>query len=161
MQRLTDFAVSLYQQADVAPLCLKLQDEQGCQVPVLLAYCWHACCIGPIPDHTAATWMSHTTPRLNQAIIPLRQARTWMKSQWPEAEEIRESIKKAELQLEIQLLQELESLTENREDLSSTDKNRSAQITAALQVFAERYQLNLSEQVCALLTTQSLRTAQA
>lgn len=156
MQRLTDFAIALYQQPDVAPACLNMQNEQGCPVPVLLAYCWHACCIGPLPEQTAIAWMTHDNTRLEQAIVPLRQARTWMKSHWPAAKEIRENIKQAELQLEICLLRELEGLANDGQATALTEENREAQIQDTLQAFARRYNLDIPWVVETLLIEQSL-----
>ena len=162
MQHLSDFAVSLYQQPEVAPLCLKLQDEQGCQVPVLLAYCWHACVIGPVSKKTSGVWMRHADIRANAAIEPLRQARTWMKTHWPDAEVIRERIKTAELQLELQLLKEMETLvcSPTPDFLTPHSKrNLPGQIEAALQAFSAQYSMTLSNHTRSLLVESCLNVA--
>lgn len=162
MQGLTDFAVALYQQADVAPACLQLQNEQDCLVPVLLAYCWHACTMGTLPEKTASTWMEHARERSTQAIAPLRQTRTWMKYHWPEAGDVREAIKQSELQLELRLLDELEALA-----LTSTSSqyehrqegDLAKHLDEVLALFSEHYRINLTGDIQCLLTASSQRIA--
>lgn len=159
MQHLPDFAVLLYQQPDIAPLCLTLQDEQGCQVPVLLAYCWHACVIGPITPNTANAWRQHASTKACAAIEPLREVRTWMKTHWPDAEAIREQIKTAELQLEMKLLEEMETLAFSPTPDSPTPRstpNLTGQIDDALQGFSEYYGITMSEPARLLLTESCL-----
>lgn len=162
MQRLPEFAVSLYQQPEIAPLCLRLQDEQGCQVPVLLAYCWHGAAVGPVPNSTINAWMTHAGSKASAAIAPLRQTRTWMKTHWPEAEAIREQIKAAELRLEMQLLEEMETLALSSTpdsparncDLSLTDN-----MAGALQAFCEHYRITMTEPDRSWLIKSALHTA--
>ncbi|WP_068893803.1 TIGR02444 family protein [Pseudohongiella nitratireducens] len=167
MQGLSDFAVSLYQQPEVAQSCLQLQNDQGCQVPVLLAYCWHASSIGVLPESTAHDWMKLASDRSAQAIEPLREARTWMKQHWPNAEDLRETIKNTELQLELRLLDELESLAvTHRQDsiinsqcLPETRQNTLARTEEVLRDFALRYQIHIADDVRDLLATSCLKIA--
>lgn len=162
MQHLPDFAVLLYQQPDIASLCLNLQDEQGCQVPVLLAYCWHICVIGPVTPNTANAWREHASTKASAAIEPLREARTWMKTHWPDAEVIRERIKKAELQLEMQLLEEMEALVFSSTPGSPTPHshpNLTGQIDDTLQGFSDYYGITMSEHERLLLSESCLSIA--
>lgn len=100
---LWDFAVNLYQQPEVEAQCLQLQDDYGVRVTLLLFIVWLDIS-GKIAAPGAITKaLTETDPWHQQVVIPLRNARRWIKQQTPRAQtpqQCREDIKAAELAAE-------------------------------------------------------------
>ncbi len=100
-----EFAVALYGEAEVAANCLRLQDQYGLDVNVVLLCCWFGLRHGDIDedlwgviDTISRRWQSHL-------IKPLREARRWLKNPAfaPDAElaELRERIAQNEIAAEL------------------------------------------------------------
>jgi len=137
MQPLGKFAVDLYQAPGIAPLCLELQDTEGCDIPLLLFLCWHGCCVGEPDESLLKQAISLSRQWTGQVVNPLRAARRWLKAdadgrtshielslcftqagqtqtghtQSGHTEELRGKIKNLELQAEFMQLDALEKLT--------------------------------------------------
>lgn len=94
------FALRLYAQPGVSPLCLALQDENGIDVNLLLFACWCGS-IGRMLDANAvATVSSQTRPWTEAVVTKLREARRAWKEIGPDAVQAktgRETLKSIEL----------------------------------------------------------------
>ncbi|MEO0442439.1 MAG: TIGR02444 family protein [Pseudomonadota bacterium] len=118
-QTLWDFSCHLYAKPGIQTLCLKLQNQHGCNVPLLLFCCWAGLRYGAVsaPQLQAAKDFSHDFSR--ELTQPLRQLRTTMKQDhpntWPALGEqwqhMREQVKSLELASERILLDGLEQLS--------------------------------------------------
>lgn len=116
LDSLWDFSLALYQQPDVADSCLRLQDEHGVNVNLLLWCVWLECQGLNLDDahlHEAQRrirgWDQHY-------VVPLRHLRQRMKAEFgiqdAAIETVRRHIKQAELAAEQQLQLRLQSLTQ-------------------------------------------------
>ncbi|MDX6749327.1 TIGR02444 family protein [Geminicoccaceae bacterium 1502E] len=109
-------ALSLYGSPGVAVACLRLQDEAGADVPLLLLGCWLAERGATLDEETAAA-LAACAARWRPVIEGLRGARRALKplaagdgSPAARRTELRERIKDDELAAERELLLELEAL---------------------------------------------------
>ena len=108
MMTLPDYASQLYQQPGIQECCLELQDNYRLDIPYTLFMCWYGRYYGMI-DAALAEKSLRLSQTISDAVVkPLRQARRWMKQDWP-LTPLREQIKTAELAAELALLGELES----------------------------------------------------
>lgn len=109
---LWDFSLALYAQPGVADCCLRLQDEQGVNVNMLLWCCWLGV-QGYVLDQPRLADAQVRIRTWNANYIePLRDLRRQMKAEFGVGDEgtesVRAHIKQAELQAERQLLYWLE-----------------------------------------------------
>ncbi|MDF1585296.1 TIGR02444 family protein [Marinimicrococcus flavescens] len=109
-------ALRLYGSPGAAAACLRLQDEAGADVPLLLLGCWLAE-RGATPDEETAATLAACAARWRPVIEGLRGARRALKplaagdgSPAARRTELRERIKDAELAAEHELLLEVEAL---------------------------------------------------
>lgn len=101
------FACALYAKPGVADACLALQDEQGADVPLLLAALWHgAAGHGPLSAARAKRWKAAARTWRTQIVAPLRQARRALKAH--QAADLYTAVKRAELAAEKLQLEALE-----------------------------------------------------
>lgn len=115
---LWDFSTAVYAKPEIQSACLTLQDQYGVNVPLLLCCCWAGLRVGVIPVPALKELKHYTEAYSKQAIEPLRAIRKVMKNShkasWPTTEvdwqNLRESIKKIELESECLLLLGLEEL---------------------------------------------------
>lgn len=112
---LWDYAVELYSQPEVRENCLRLQDEHAWNVNLLLACVWYGQYFGTMTDSQCRTIHSSASHWNERVVSPLRQLRRWLKTHIedadnirPDAESLRESVKKLELAGERQLLKRIE-----------------------------------------------------
>ena len=79
MESFWDFSVRTYRTDGVPDACLALQNEHGVDVNMLLYCCWAAQRSGAMEDElfvAASRWSERWA---GPVVIPLREARTWMK----------------------------------------------------------------------------------
>ncbi|WP_052480819.1 TIGR02444 family protein [Gilvimarinus agarilyticus] len=111
---LWDFALELYQQPDIEVQSLQLQDEYGVRIPVLLFICWLDISGKRAGPEALETVLKKTAAWYQQVVVPLREARRWIKSQAPLDESqshCRGQIKAAELAAERWEIQQLAELS--------------------------------------------------
>ncbi len=115
LDSLWDFSLALYAQPGVADACLRLQDEHGLNVNLLLWCVWLEC-KGLFPDQAQLEQAQRQTHGWDQNyVVPLRQLRQRMKAEFGTRdlaiEQVRRQIKEAELAAERQLQMQLQSLS--------------------------------------------------
>lgn len=127
---LWDFSLMHYARAGVADACLRLQDEHGVNVNVLLWCAWleqrglmlNAARLRSAQKRIHA-WDEHY-------VVPLRQLRRRMKAEFGAADEgierVRSQIKQAELLAEKQLQIWLEAVVQTWDDTSAASEHLSA-----------------------------------
>jgi uncharacterized protein (TIGR02444 family) len=111
--RLWDFSLLHYARPGVAEACLRLQDEQGVNVNLLLWCMWLEQCGWELDGARLRTAQKHIHAWDEHYVVPLRQLRRRMKVEFGVAdngiEQVRTQIKHAELLAEKQLQHWLES----------------------------------------------------
>ena len=96
---LWDYALATYAMPRVAGACLRLQDEQGVDVLILLYALWCEDRGEALPDGAVEEIDSALAPWREEVIEPLRQLRrSWRGRQ--DVAELRESVKQLELEAE-------------------------------------------------------------
>ena len=134
-----DFSVRIYRNDGVPDACLSLQNNNGVDVNQLLFCCWYAAYFGEFTDVIYKQSMQFSEQWASHVVIPLRQARTWMKTLGcPELQvdtqaciELRDNIKNIELKAEHLQENTLEALSgtlpescpELTDQIRSTSKN--------------------------------------
>lgn len=116
LDSLWDFSLALYAQPKVAETCLRLQDEQGINVNLLLWCVWLECKGLALED----THLHEAQRRIrgwdHDYVVPLRHLRKQMKAEFgiqnEAIEALRKHIKHAELAAEQQLQMQLQDLTQ-------------------------------------------------
>lgn len=121
--KLDTFAIKLYQQADVADVCLTLQETVGLDVPILLYCAWFGLGFGEMTDGQLSQVVKKSTRYASCVVKPLRQTRRWMKDaaqsddglahaenqqSW---QRLREQIKTIEISSELLWLEALDTMT--------------------------------------------------
>lgn len=125
---LWDFACNYYRQPKVQSACLRLQDEQGWNVPLLLFCCWAADRYGALSTEQIQHAKNLADGFSRYTTEPLRQIRQNMKSvdnnRWPvnhvRWQKLRQDIKDIELESEKILLNALELPYKNDQQRSGT-----------------------------------------
>ncbi|WP_339899688.1 TIGR02444 family protein [uncultured Gilvimarinus sp.] len=113
---LWDFALELYQQPDIEVQCLQLQDEYSVRIPMLLFVCWLDISGKEASPEVLKGVLKETAEWYEQVVVPLREARRWIKSQAPLDESQRQcrgQIKAAELAAERWEIQQLAELSKH------------------------------------------------
>lgn len=114
-QTLWDFALGLYARPGVAAACLRLQDEYRANVCLLIAMCWLDENGQLLDDAEFASLQFHIRPWTTQVVEPLRHVRRLLKAPLESLslnetqEQLRNTVKQAELLAEKKLLEEIES----------------------------------------------------
>jgi len=107
---LKTFAVRVYSAPGVSDACLALQDEQAVDVPLMLFAGWYGVHAGVMPDEVFEPAQQLSQQLGQNLIYPLRRIRRWMKNglgddHW---HQLREAIKRNELDAELMLLAQLQ-----------------------------------------------------
>ena len=103
-----DFSLRIYAQQGVSAACLKLQDEFGVDINLLLYCCWLGSCGSELDEHALRRALDFSAVWAAEVVHPLRRARRWMKDEAGAGGEVdrearlalRERIKAAELAAE-------------------------------------------------------------
>lgn len=149
-QSLWDFALSFYAQAGVAETCVRLQDTYGVNVCLLIALRWLDERQQQLSAAQLAALQQHIQPWTQQLVVPLRALRRQLKQPIANApqdelqEQIRSSIKQAELLAEKKLLLLLEAW------LMQAMNNSQAQLANNLEVYLQAQ--GVAEDVLAVLS---------
>ena len=118
MESFWDFSVRTYRTSGVSEACLSLQNDQGADVNMLLYCCWVGAAVGTFDDELFSRASEYSARWAENVVIPLREARTWMKHTGCTAEptptedcmQLREQVKSVEFAAEKMQQQVLESL---------------------------------------------------
>lgn len=121
---LWDWAVEAYGRPGVADACLRLQDRAGVDVPLLLCACWLAARGRRLDVATAQKLHNAVAPWQREVVTPLRHARRFLKRG---SSAVHERSRDCVVEL--------------------------AERVTALELDAERAQLETLEALCATLTT--------
>ena len=101
----TTWSMALYARPQVEACCLRLQDEYGLDVNVVLFCHWYGACGGVMDDALWRRIEEISEQCRNRLVRPLREARRWLKGPVFEPEEdrlrLRERIKEDELAAEL------------------------------------------------------------
>jgi len=119
IEGLWDFSVRTYRSSGVSDACLSLQNDFGADVNMLLFCCWAGARNEQFEGDLFDRVSEFSRDWADGVVIPLRSARTWMKTAGGAArtvptdtyEELREKIKAVELLSEKTQLRVLESLS--------------------------------------------------
>ncbi len=118
MESFWDFSVRTYRTSGVPEACLSLQNDQGADVNMLLYCCWVGAAVGPFDDELFSRASEYSARWAENVVIPLREARSWMKHTGCTAEptptedcmQLREQVKSVEFAAEKIQQQVLESM---------------------------------------------------
>ncbi|MEZ5668179.1 MAG: TIGR02444 family protein [Alphaproteobacteria bacterium] len=95
------FCLRVYAAPGVADACLRLQDEAGADIPLLLAALWSATeGPGALDAAALAAHDAHVAPWRDNVVRPLRRARRWMKGAGHAGHRLRDRVKADELAAE-------------------------------------------------------------
>jgi len=116
-----EFSIYVYRKNGVADTFLRLQNDHGVDVNMLLYCCWHGITRGVFTNQLFQTVFDYSTSWCNQTVKPLRNVRTWLKQSGchlshidtASCMEFREEIKGIELQAEKIQQTTLESYCKN------------------------------------------------
>jgi len=123
-QSLWSFALKFYAKPQTAEACLYLQDQHGANVCILIALCWLDERSIYLSTQGLIDLIAYTQKWTQEIIEPLRTLRRLLKQPfehyaWDEQqEELRNSIKQAELLSEKKLLMEIESWTKKNSSIN-------------------------------------------
>jgi len=101
-----DFSLAVYRKPGVADACLRLQDDAGVDVNVLLFVCWLAVIRdAPMREAEVRDIVTRTADWRDRVVRPLRTVRRWMKGGAEglpagPVEALRTSVKRIELESE-------------------------------------------------------------
>lgn len=115
---LRDFALALYSCPGVSPACLKLQDEGGMDVLMLIGLVYADIRLGRPLGAGAIAALDRDIAKWRRTVIhPLRLIRVQLKPDWPEVRDddrlpLREKVKALELQAEFIQLSVIENWLE-------------------------------------------------
>ncbi len=122
-ESLWNHSVRVYRLPQVSQICLRLQNEHGLDVNLLLFAHWYGRHHGTLPHELLDDMLAFTRPWAQEVVRPLRHARSWMKQALASEQfsvlpqqacaPLRERIKAVELQSEQLQQQIMESLCEH------------------------------------------------
>lgn len=139
-ENLIAFALRVYADPAVAETCLRLQDEHGADVNLILLACWLAAHRVALPPEEAADADARLHGWRISVIEPLRGVRRYLKPIVAEregADLLREKIKEAELAAEMMALRLLEDVMAGQIRQSVTQASqllRIANVTAVVSL---------------------------
>ena len=144
-QSLWDFALRTYARPNVAAICLRLQDEFGADVPVLLYGAWMALVRGTelTPAQVRET-VERVRPWQEEVVRPLRAIRRDLKAgpypaPSPEAEVMRTKLKGVEIEaerIELEVLEHSGLAVEARATDAPTPQLATANLNRLISYFA-------------------------
>lgn len=122
-ESLWNFSVRVYRLPQVSETCLRLQNEHGLDVNLLLFALWYGRQHGALPAQLLDALLAFTQPWAREVVRRLRHARSWMKQALASEQfnelplqpctQLRERIKAVELQSEQLQQQIMEALCEH------------------------------------------------
>jgi uncharacterized protein (TIGR02444 family) len=127
----------------VSEVCLSLQNDQGADVNMLLYCCWVGAAVGAFDDELFSRASGYSARWAENVVIPLREARSWMKHTGCTAEptptedcmQLREQVKSVEFAAEKMQQQVLESMV----SVDATRDERPKQIVEDVAANLKRY----------------------
>lgn len=141
-QNFWEFSVELYSSAGISTACLKLQNEYGIDVNLLLLCCWHGIQFGQLSETALEEAISFSKRWRQEVVQPLRESRKWMKLNTPSVQgpdeqgerlsfaKIREEIKHVELKAEKHQQSVLQNLVVRQQPAESESGSGSGSIDA-------------------------------
>lgn len=158
MSNLWEFAVALYGRPGVAPSCLRLQDEAGLDIPLLLFSLWAARARGVAltPEDLAAIDRI-VAPWREDIVAPLRAVRRRLKqgpspAPSPGTEALRDKLKKVELGAEAIEIEMLEAALPDRSSPGADPlQNAVAVFVSATGRQPDEAERTLLRDICVLL----------
>ncbi len=145
MESFWDFSVRTYRTSGVSEACLSLQNDQGADVNMLLYCCWVGAAVGPFDDELFSRASEYSARWVENVVIPLREARTWMKHTGCTAEptptedcmQLREQVKSVEFAAEKMQQQVLESMVSVDRTRDERPKQIVEDVAANLMLYLE------------------------
>lgn len=169
MMELKTFAVTVYSDTDVADACLSLQDENQVDVPLLLFCGWYGAFYGQLPAQHLQQALEISRQLGTHLIKPLRDARRWMKTHSVEVDveqrwsQLREEIKRAELDAELLMLDTLSTLVlkfaEHADAVNATQQQQTDILQNMHLLLAPQTTTAAAEQNLRLISRACLETA--
>jgi len=140
-----DYSVRTYRTPGVSEACLALQNDQGADVNMLLFCCWVGASVGPFDDALFSRASEYSARWVENVVIPLREARTWMKHTGCTAEptptedcmQLREQVKSVEFAAEKMQQQVLESMVSVDRTRDERPKQIVEDVAANLMLYLE------------------------
>ena len=145
MESFWDFSVRTYRTSGVSEACLSLQNDQGADVNMLLYCCWVGAAVGPFDDDLFSRASEYSARWAENVVIPLREARSWMKHTGCTAEptptedcmQLREQVKSVEFAAEKMQQQVLESMVSVDRTRDERPKQIVEDVAANLMLYLE------------------------
>jgi len=140
-----DFSVRTYRTSGVSEACLSLQHDQGADVNMLLYCCWVGAAVGAFDDELFSRASKYSARWAENVVIPLREARSWMKHTGCTAEptptegcmQLREEVKSVEVAAEKMQEEVLESMVSVDRTRDERPKQIVEEVAANLMLYLE------------------------
>ncbi len=150
-----DFSVRTYRTPGVPDACLCLQNDYGADVNMVLYCCWIGAAIGAFDDELFKRASGYSTQWAKHVVIPLREARTWMKhtgcstdpTPTKECMQLREEVKSVEFAAEKMQQEALESMVSVERRGSDTADHIMKDVIANLHLYAEYMGLDIRNDI--------------
>jgi len=145
VERFWDFSVRTYRTEGVPAAGLSLQNDYGADVNMLLYCAWIGATVGPFDSELFSRANEYSLRWAKNVVIPLREARTWMKhtgcsaESTPTAEcmQLREDVKSAEFAAEKMQQEVLDSMVQVDQARSDNPERIVADVAANLMNYLE------------------------
>lgn len=157
MESFWNFSIRVYALPQVSERCLKLQDDFGFDVNLILFACWHGRVYGQCDAAVMQRALSFSAIWSSNIVQPLREARRWMKTSAAENtpqiaspkfhtdfQDLRQQIKKLELCSEKFQEDMLESLVSEDPQVLSLEQ-RTISSVANIRLLATHCSIPMSE----------------
>jgi uncharacterized protein (TIGR02444 family) len=149
IERFWDFSVRTYRTDGVPAACLSLQNDYGADVNMLLYCAWIGAAVGPFEHELFSRANDYSLRWAKNIVIPLREARTWMKhtgcgaQPTPTAEcmQLREDVKSVEFAAEKMQQEVLGSMVQVDQARSDNPERIVADVAANLLRYLESIQV--------------------
>ncbi len=155
MESFWDFSVRTYRTPGVPDACLSLQNDYGADVNMLLYCCWIGGARGEFDGELFNRASEYSAHWAKNVVIPLREARTWMKHTGCDADpvptdscmELREEIKTVEFAAEKMQQEVLEAMVTTDNSDSDSPDHMMKDVVANLDLYAEYIGLSIQNDV--------------
>ncbi len=155
MESFWDFSVRTYRTSGVSEACLSLQNDQGADVNMLLYCCWVGAAVGAFDDDLFSRASEYSARWAENVVIPLREARTWMKHTGCAAEptptedcmQLREEVKSVEFAAEKMQQKVLESLLSIENSRTAAPDQLIGDVAANLKRYLDSMEIQRSADV--------------
>jgi uncharacterized protein (TIGR02444 family) len=150
-----DFSVRTYRTPGVPEACLSMQNDHGADVNMLLYCCWVGAAVGTFDDALFNRASEYSARWAENVVIPLREARTWMKHTGCTAEptptedcmQLREDVKSVEFAAEKLQQEVLESLVPVEKLRAAAADQFISDVAANLKLYLETIEIQRSADV--------------